>query len=279
MKVSDEAMVSGPVEGPGDAGLRARLEAAEQALAKLRAEVADERALYRRTAENEKMAAVGLLAGGVAHEINNPLGGILAFTQLMKRDAGRSESDLESLQLIEESALRCKRIIDSLLRFSRGSSRPQDRRPFDLNRCIEDACLLFKAHLRSAPRARLELELDPHALTPVHGDPVHLAQVVLALLHNAHQALPEGRGTLRVRTVEEGDAVRISVSDDGVGISPEDLPRIFEPSFTTRPPGEGIGMGLSIAYRIVKDHAGHFSVESRPGEGSTFTIQLPLQKG
>ena len=255
--------------------LRARLAEAEVALAALRAEVDDERALLRRFAETEKMSAVGQLAGGVAHEINNPLGGILAFTQLMLRDSGRSESDVESLQMIEESALRCKRIVDSLLRFARGAGRPEGRRPLELNGFVEDVCLLFRAHLKTAPRARLELFLDKGSREQVLGDLVQLGQVLITLLQNAFEALPDGKGTISVRTGEASGRLFVSVEDDGAGISAEDLPRIFEPSFTTRPPGAGLGMGLSIAYRIVKDHSGEIHVVSEPGKGSTFTVQLP----
>src|SRR5258708_20323738 len=132
------------------------------------------------------MAAVGQLAGGVAHEINNALGGILAFAQLMKRDSGRSPSDLESLALIEESALRCKRIVESLLRFSR-KSQLEDRRPGDLSRCVEDAALLFRTQLKSAPKAKLELKLATD-IRKIHGDPIHMDQLVLHLLPNAHHA-------------------------------------------------------------------------------------------
>src|SRR5258708_25015960 len=138
-------------------------------------DVTEERAMTRGLIETEKMAAVGQLAGGVAHEINNPLGGILAFSQLMQRDAGRSANDLESLGLIEESALRCKRIVESLLRFSR-KSRNEDRRGFDLSKCVDDAALLFRAQIKGAPRAKLDLKLTS-GLPEVFGDPGQLGQV------------------------------------------------------------------------------------------------------
>jgi two-component system, NtrC family, sensor kinase len=237
-------------------------------------DVTQERELTRRMVETEKMAAVGQLAGGVAHEINNPLGGILAFSQLMKRDAGRSEQDIESLTLIEESAIRCKRIVESLLRFSR-HSRAEDRRPFDLTRCVEDAVYLFKAQLKSAPKAKLEQRLA-QKLPLVLGDAAQLGQVVLNLLQNSLQALPDRDGTITVETGQADGRCYLKVTDTGSGIAPEHLPHVFEPSFTTKPPGEGTGLGLAIAYRIVEDHGGNFRVESASGSGATFTVLLPI---
>ncbi|MCA2981349.1 MAG: response regulator, partial [Myxococcaceae bacterium] len=145
-------------------------------------DVTDERSLTRRMVESEKMIAIGNLAGGVAHEINNPLGGILAFSQLMQRDGTRTASDLESLQLIEESALRCKRIVESLLKFSR-RSKVEDRRSFDLSKCVEDTVVLFRAQAKKYPRLVLDSTYAA-GLPQVYGDPTQLGQVVLNLLQN-----------------------------------------------------------------------------------------------
>ena len=237
-------------------------------------DVTEEQSMTRRLIETEKMAAVGQLAGGVAHEINNPLGGILAFAQLMSRDAGRSDPDLESLGLIRESALRCKRIVESLLKFSR-HSRVEDRRPFDLSKCVEDAAVLFRAQLKSMPTVELSLGLTD-GLPKVYGDPGQLAQVVLNLLQNGLQSLPTLEGKLKLVTGREGDRCFFAVTDTGTGIEEKHLPRIFEPSFTTKAPGEGTGLGLSIAYRIVQDHGGSFHVDTQVGEGSCFTVFLPI---
>jgi two-component system NtrC family sensor kinase len=240
-------------------------------------DVTDERALTRRLVESEKMIAIGSLAGGVAHEINNPLGGILAFAQLMKREPQRPAGDLESLSLIEESALRCKRIVESLLKFSR-RSKIEDRRNFDPSRCVEDAALLFRAQIKKYPKCKLELSLAS-GLPEIYGDPAQLGQVVLNLLQNGLQALDKGVGTLTVTTGTRDAHCWLSVRDEGCGIPPENLSRIFEPHFTTKPPGEGTGLGLSIAYRIVEDHGGHFVVDSTPGKGSTFTVMIPVPPG
>ncbi len=237
-------------------------------------DVTEERAMTRRLIESEKMAAVGQLAGGVAHEINNPLGGILAFAQLMQRDDGRPTGDLESLALIEESAIRCKRIVESLLKFSR-RSHAEERRAFDLSRCVEDAAFLFRAQLKSSPRVSLELKLSS-GLPPVYGDPGQLGQVILNLLQNGLHALPDAHGILTVETGHDGERCFFRVCDTGTGIAAQHLPKIFEPSFTTKPPGEGTGLGLAIAYRIVEDHGGSFQVETEVGRGSRFTVYLPV---
>ena len=236
-------------------------------------DITDEREMTRRMVETEKMVAVGHLAGGVAHEINNPLGGILAFAQLMKRDGGRTRQDVETLSLIEESALRCKRIVESLLRISR-RHREDDRRRMDLGRCVEDAAMLFKARLKGSPRARLEVKLSPK-IAPVFADAGQIAQVLLNLLHNALQALPAETGTITVETGESREGCFFRVSDTGSGMDAQTRARIFEPLFTTKPPGVGTGLGLSIAYRIIEDHGGKIHVESEPGRGSTFTVVIP----
>ncbi|QRN94671.1 response regulator [Archangium violaceum] len=237
-------------------------------------DISDEREMTRRLIETEKMAAVGQLAGGVAHEINNPLGGILAFAQLMKRDEGRTPSDMESLDLIEESALRCKRIVESLLKFSR-HSKTEDRRTFQLNKCAEDSAVLFGAQLKSYSKVRMELRLASD-LPELFGDPGQLSQVMLNLLQNGLHALPPTGGVLTLETGRDGDRCYFRVVDSGSGIEERYLSRIFDPAFTTKPPGQGTGLGLAIAYRIVEDHGGIFKVDTRLGEGSRFTVFIPI---
>jgi two-component system NtrC family sensor kinase len=236
-------------------------------------DVTQEREINHRLLESEKMAAVGSLAGGVAHEINNPLGAILAFSQLLGSDEGRNAEEKDALKHIEESAIRCKRIVDSLLKFSR-RSRVEDRRPVDLSSCVEDAVVLFRAQLQKFPRARLNLELAK-GLPAIHGDPGQLSQVILNLLQNALQALPDGTGEVTVRTRAREHGCEVEVVDTGSGIPQANLTRIFEPHFTTKAPGEGTGLGLAISYRIVEGHQGRISVQSEVGGGSTFTVFLP----
>lgn len=237
-------------------------------------EVTAERLMTQRLMESDKMSAIGSLAGGVAHEINNPLSGILGFSQIMKRQPGRSEADLESLQVIEESAHRCKRIVESLLKVSR-RSRVEDRRLFDLTKCVEDTVTLFRGEARRHPRLKLVTRLNPE-LPDVFGDPSQISQVVLNLLQNGLQALPAAQGELEVVTGRRDSDCYFSVRDSGMGIAAEHLPRIFDPLFTTKPPGEGTGLGLAISRRIVTDHGGHLTVETTPGKGTTFTTSIPI---
>jgi signal transduction histidine kinase len=235
-------------------------------------ETTEERALTGRMVQTEKLAAIGQLAGGVAHEINNPLGGILAFTQLMLRDPGRSEHDLEMLAEIEQAALRCKRIVGSLLELSR--RRPAAKTIFDLNALVDDVAVLFRAQLKGRPRAVFHQELSASRLHVVAVAP-QIEQVVLTLLANALQALQDGPGSITLRTRGDEHRVEISVTDDGPGIPPETLARIFEPSFSSHSPGEDRGFGLSIAWSIAQSHGGSIEAQSEPGRGSTFTLRLP----
>lgn len=238
-------------------------------------DVTEERHLVRRLFETEKMGAIGNLAGGVAHEINNPLSAILGFSQMMRRQPGRSADDVEALDVIQESAQRCKRIVESLLKLSR-RSRLEDRRPFDLSRCVDDTVTLFRGQARRFPRLALKLELASD-LPELFGDPAQLGQVVLNLLQNALQAIPSGEGTIDVATSSHGDTCVVTVRDSGTGIAPEHLPHIFDPHFTTKPPGEGTGLGLAIVQRIVNDQGGTIGVDTAVGRGTTFRIELPVQ--
>lgn len=238
-------------------------------------DVTEERQLGRRLFETEKMSAIGNLAGGVAHEINNPLSAILGFTQMMRRERARPTEDMEALEVIEESAQRCKRIVESLLKLSR-RSRLEDRRPYDLSRCVDDTVTLFRGEARRHPKLTLEVDLAT-GLPDLFGDVSQIGQVVLNLLQNALQAVPNGQGTIRVATRAADGGCVVAVSDTGTGIAAEHLPHIFDPHFTTKPPGEGTGLGLAILKRIVTDHGGTIDVDTQPGRGTTFTVELPLQ--
>jgi two-component system, NtrC family, sensor kinase len=235
-------------------------------------DVTVERTVQRRLRQTEKMAAVGQLAGGVAHEINNPLGGILAFSQIMSRDVGRSAEDVEQLEMISQAAIRAKRIVESLLRFSRRPTE-DERRDVDLARVADEATFLLHVELQ---RARVEVvrRLEPAI---AHGNANELQQVAVNLLVNAMQAVGTSRsGKITVRT-GPGPAgmVRLAVLDDGPGVPPQVAERIFEPFFTTKQEGEGTGLGLSICYRIVEEHGGLIHHEPAPGGGACFMVDLP----
>jgi two-component system NtrC family sensor kinase len=235
-------------------------------------DVTQEREVQRRLVQAEKMAAVGQLAGGVAHEINNPLGGILAFAQIMSRDEGRTAEDLENLALISDAAVRAKRIVESLLRFSR---RPNgdERGEIDLAKVAADALFLLQPELKSG-RIAVERRLEP---APAVGNANLLQQIAVNLLVNAFQAIGKGRsGRVTVVTGPgPGGFARLAVIDDGPGVSPQVASRIFEPFFTTKPEGQGTGLGLSICYRIAEEHGGSIHHEPAPGGGAAFHVDVP----
>lgn len=237
-------------------------------------DVTEEKRLQQEVIQNEKMAAIGMLAGGVAHEINNPLGGILAFTQLLMRGLNKEDPIRPDLEEIERAAVRCKKIVSDLLDFSR-ISYGKEMRQLDVNLIIEKIVPFIKAELKSY-NVDLKLDLKPN-IKPVEGDANRLQQVFLNLLTNGCQAMPTG-GNLVVSTFMEDGKTCVSIKDNGHGISKENISRIFDPFFTTKEPGKGTGLGLSISYRIIKEHEGNITVESSPNRGSTFTVKLPQIK-
>lgn len=237
----------------------------------------------RAVARSEKLAAVGKLAAGVVHEINNPLATIAACAEALETrvaegafGASKEAEDLrEYLALIRSEAFRCKTITNGLLNFSR--QRGAQFAPVHLADVLRSAERLIRHQSRGA---EVQIELDAGDELPrVSGDEGRLQQAVIALATNAIDAMPEG-GTLRfgVRGETNGDGrtkVRVDVSDTGIGISAENLPKIFDPFFTTKEVGQGTGLGLAVCYGIVTEHGGTLEVESAVGRGTTFTIKLP----
>jgi len=235
-------------------------------------DITEECRLQQEAIQQEKMAAIGLLAGGIAHEINNPLGGILAFTQLLLRDKKDNDLLFRDLKEIENAAVRCKKIVSDLLDFSR-VSKERENCLVDINTLLDKVFPFIRGDLQ-ALNIKFEFE-RAKTLPQIKGNPDRLQQVFLNILTNACHAMPKG-GSLTVKTsVEVSRNVCITISDTGVGIPPEDITRIFDPFFTTKEPLKGTGLGLSIAYRIVKEHGGMIRVKSEVGKGSTFTIHLP----
>ncbi len=232
-------------------------------------DVTEEREVARRLFHAEKMSAIGQLAGGVAHEINNPLGGILAFSQLMARD-DRSPEDQESLKLIQDAANRAKKIVESLLRFSR-RPRAEEKGPVDLAHVVDEALFLLQSHFKDG---RYEVERD-YAPAIALANANQLQQIVVNLVVNAIQAMGE-RGKLVASVGPGGQGrVRLSIADSGPGIPPDVAKRIFEPFFTTKPEGQGTGLGLSICYQIAEEHGGTIRVEGDRAEGACFVVELP----
>lgn len=236
-------------------------------------DITEEERLQVEAIQQEKMAAIGMLAGGVAHEINNPLGGILAFTQLLKRDASCNDVMKGDLEEIEKAAVRCKKIVADLLDFSR-ASKEKERCVLDLNVLLEKIFPFIQREIRSL---NVELVFDGAAGLPqITAIPDRLQQVFLNLMTNAcHAMVKGGKLTVKTRSINHGSAIQVRVADTGTGIPPEIRNRVFDPFFTTKGPGQGTGLGLSISYRIVKEHGGEISFHNLKGGGTEFVVILP----
>jgi two-component system NtrC family sensor kinase len=221
----------------------------------------------------EKMASLGKLAAVVAHEINNPLAGITTYARLLRRRAAGDEEAARILRLIEEESARCGNIVRNLLLFSRAPGARFSEQ--DLNPLLE-RCRLLLNH--QAELKGVELGVDAgEGLPRVTCDPSQIQQLLVALAMNAIEATPAG-GRVLLRARPEGDGIALEVADTGRGIPGEDLPRIFEPFFSTKEKGTGVGLGLAVAYGIVRRHRGTIDVRSEPGAGTTFRIVLPLRQ-
>lgn len=244
-------------------------------------DVTEWREAQERFAQAEKLAAIGQLAAGVMHEINNPLATIAACAESLSLglgDAARNGDSVpaesgEYLRIVESEVQRCKRIVDRLLEFSR--PRPLVPEPVDVNAVVEQTLFLLKHHTRFK-RYTVQVELDSSA--PVtRGNSEQLVQVLMALLINAMDSMGED-GVIELRTSRAAgtrELAIVEVRDHGEGIPRAHLAKIFEPFYTTKLPGRGTGLGLSICYGIVAEHGGRIEVESELGEGSIFRVELP----
>ena len=229
----------------------------------------------------EKMASIGKMAAVLAHEINNPLSGILTYAKLLRKwidndEGGRNRRGeiCESLDLIASESRRCGDLVRNLLTFSR--TMPMNLQPTNLNRVIEQVLRLVQHQLDLAS-VHVQLQLDPD-FPDVTCDGAQIEQVILALIMNALDAMPQG-GNLWVSTTADRDQeiVQITIRDDGSGISPEILPRLFEPFLTTKETGKGVGLGLAISRSILERHDGKIEVQSELGRGTTFVLTLPYE--
>lgn len=238
-------------------------------------DISDRKKMERRLAQSEKMSAVGQLAAGVAHEINNPLGIILGFAQGMVRRLIPNDPNDLPIKTIEREAIRCKNLVQDLLTFSRASK--TDREPLDLHKCIMTSVALIQTQARlNQVEVKCELaESLPHVL----GNSNQIEQVIVNMASNAYDAMPKG-GTLTIKTELMAGTpqswVCLRISDNGTGIPKEIQSRIFEPFFTTKPVGKGTGLGLGMVYEIVKKHSGMIDLESRPGF-TEFTVRFPVR--
>jgi signal transduction histidine kinase/DNA-binding response OmpR family regulator len=223
--------------------------------------------------QSEKLASIGQLAAGVAHEINNPLGVMLGFTQVVLKKLPKDDPLCKPLTSIEREGLRCKKIIQGLLDFSR-RSKPA-LQSVNLNEAVEAACELIE-HQITIDNIKMIKGLAPN-LRPIQADANQLQQVFVNMILNAYQAMPDG-GDLRIITRAVGSEVQAIFADTGVGIPPENLKYIFDPFFTTKEVGKGTGLGLSVSYGIIEAHGGRIEVDSQLGAGSTFVITLPVNQ-
>ncbi len=223
--------------------------------------------------QSEKLASIGQLAAGVAHEINNPVGVILGFSQFLQRHIPSDDICAGPLATIEQESLRCKQIVKNLLDFARIGQVCLTE--VDLHQTLEATCQLLEYQL-----AQQKVELVKNYaldLPTVRADPQQIQQVFVNIVLNAYQAMPQG-GRLEIKTWVKDDKVAVAFSDEGEGIPAEHQNRIFDPFFTTKEAGKGTGLGLSVSYGIVHRHGGHIDVESQMGHGSTFIVRLPISQ-
>ncbi|HEX9292618.1 MAG TPA: ATP-binding protein [Gemmatimonadales bacterium] len=229
------------------------------------------RQAQQRLGQSEKLAAIGQLAAGVMHEINNPLATILACSEALALRFGEQD---EYLKIIDTEVQRCRRIVEGLLDFSRPKS--GHKAASEINAIIEQTLFLLKHHERFK-WLTIERQLQKD-LPPFQADAERLVQCFMALMLNAMDAM-NSRGVLTVRTrrnPQRSDEILVEFVDTGTGIRQEDLPKIFEPFFTTKQQGRGTGLGLSVAYGIVEEHRGRIEVESQMGVGTNFKVFLPV---
>lgn len=226
--------------------------------------------------QSEKMSAFGQLSAGIAHEVKNPLAGILGYVQLSMRKLEKETPLHNNLLIIEKETKRCRLIIDNLMKFARQEK--VAHMPTDVNVVVEEAAAIVD-HQLGVHQVKLRKEFSP-ALPPILGNGNHIEQVLINLMINAQQAMDGKPGIIELRTaLADSGTVEISVKDDGPGIPKQIQAKIFEPFFTTKAAGKGTGLGLSVSYGIIKDHKGDIRVESEPGEGTMFVITLPVASG
>jgi PAS domain S-box-containing protein len=225
--------------------------------------------------QREKLSSIGLLAAGVAHEVNTPLTGVSSYTQMLLNMLSENDPKHALLEKVRRQADRATEIVNNLLNFSRTGSAAEFTE-VDIHRVLDDTLQLLEPQLR---RSQIQIvRAYGEQLPQVHGNSVKLQQVFTNLILNARDSIANGDGRIVLATKNgEEDALTIEVSDNGVGIAPEDVAKIYDPFFTTKGIGRGTGLGLAVTYGIVQEHSGHISVASTPGLGTTFRITLPTR--
>jgi two-component system NtrC family sensor kinase len=236
-------------------------------------DITDRDELERQLVQADKLSSIGLLAAGVAHEVNTPLAVISTYAQMLAKQISGDDQKSKLLDKIAKQTFRASEIVNSLLSFSRTA--PTEFVEVDLNRVVQDTLTLIE-HQLQASAVEVKLALDP-ALSSVKGNSGKLQQVFLNLFLNARDAMESG-GALAVKTWSEDGFVHVEVTDNGPGIAPEHLARIYDPFFTTKAARKGTGLGLSVSYGIVREHGGNIEVDSRPGAGARFRVELPVAR-
>jgi len=221
----------------------------------------------------EKLSSVGLLAAGVAHEVNTPLTGISSYTQMLLKEMPETDHRKPILEKIEKQTFRAAEIVNGLLNFARING--SEYREVDVNRLIEESISLLGHQLKQS-QIKLSIDLDT-SIPPVYGNSGKLQQVFINLFLNARDAMPSG-GELKVFSSMNDSMVTIDIEDTGVGISSDDIKRIYDPFFTSKKTGKGTGLGLAVTYGIVQEHGGRIFVDSAPGKGAHFKLKLPTPK-
>ena len=222
--------------------------------------------------QREKLSSIGLLAAGVAHEVNTPLTGVSSYTQMLLGMLPEADPKHALLQKVRRQAERATNIVNNLLNFSRTGSATEFGE-VDIHRVLDDTLQLLEPQLRTN---QIEIERfyqQDHSL--VFGNGGKLQQIFTNLLLNARDAIPNGGKIIISTTTDDNDSLMIEISDTGIGIAPENVAKIYDPFYTTKGVGRGTGLGLAVSYGIVQEHSGHISVESTPGRGTTFRISLP----
>jgi PAS domain S-box-containing protein len=225
--------------------------------------------------QREKLSSIGLLAAGVAHEVNTPLTGVSSYTQMLLNMLPENDPKHALLEKVRRQADRATDIVNNLLNFSRTGSAAEFT-TLDIHRVLDDTLQLLEPQLR---RSQIEIvrEYDED-LPQVHGNSVKLQQVFTNLIMNARDSIANGNGRIVLATRNgEEDLLTVEVADNGIGIDPDDVAKIYDPFFTTKGVGRGTGLGLAVTYGIVQEHSGHISVNSTPGVGTTFRITLPTR--
>jgi PAS domain S-box-containing protein len=233
-------------------------------------DVTDRVKLEDQLQQSDKLSSIGLLAAGVAHEVNTPLAGISSYTQMLLSQLEAEDPKSRVLQKVLTQTERASGIVNNLLNFSRTSA--GDFAPLDVNRVVEDTLQLLELQLRKANVEVVRRYAED--LPEGFGNAGKLQQVFMNLILNARDAMPDG-GELEIETEEQDRMLVVRVRDSGIGIAAENITKIYDPFFTTKSVGQGTGLGLAVSYGIVQEHSGRIFVESSPGQGTTFTIKIP----